>query len=68
MVVKMQVQQIRYGYIPVEVPDDFLKDASKRNRIMQVKKTTTDALAKAPETIVWDVEDEDDVHPTGNYV
>ena len=65
MIVKVQVQQTRYGYIPVEVPDDFLKDATKRSRVIQVKKTADEALAKAPETIVWDDVD-NEIFPTGN--
>lgn len=65
MKINMQVQQTRYGYIPVEVPDDFLKDATKRSRVIQVKKTANEALAKAPETVVWDDVD-NEIFPTGN--
>ena len=65
MKVNIQVQQTRYGYIPVEVPDDFLKDSTRRSRIIQIKKAADKALANAPETVVWNDAD-NEIFPTGN--
>lgn len=66
-IVRVQVQQVRYGYIPVEVADDFMENlnaTSKRSRILKARKIAADALHEAPEKVVWN--EPEDIYPTGS--
>lgn len=68
-VIRVQVEQVRYGYIPVEVADDFMESlnaTSKRSRILKARKIAADALHEAPEKVVWN--EPEDIYPTGSIL